>query len=336
MSYGCKLEFSQGQKGMMQLVLQTQLSGILVRSAVTFANKIEGTLHSGSTITVSNESSSVIVSSGESLSLVEGGLYNSKTNSEILNDNYKHHDWDGAITQYRLSEDFSVLPLTQHRTANFKNLDNFIVKKKYAELPNASTGFVSIRDPWRVTGGTQPNTFQQLSSFNYQGFSEQQIQVGNPFYSLRTQQNETVSLGGNVIPFNFINWVSPNQNAILTSPLSTDTDVKFEANGAEAQAYFKGKLITGSSDEFLSGSRRQVVSSQSQSSYERKYMVYLSAGKVWGTISTDGGTSWSNEKLLSSSLSPAEQCSNVSLDINDKRGRTIFSYHPRRVAKCKY
>jgi hypothetical protein len=80
------------------------------------------------------------------------------------------------------------------------------------------------------------------------------------------------------------------QNAALAQ-----TGVVFTNTNATATAKYKGHLLSSSANVTGSNTQRKIV----RDSAGRYHAVYESAGQIWYTRSTDGGTTWSPELRLS-------------------------------------
>jgi len=79
----------------------------------------------------------------------------------------------------------------------------------------------------------------------------------------------------------------------------------FTAPNAVVSARYKGRLLSSLAEATNSGNQRRLANAQGATLYNNVfYLVYESAGKIWLTYTTDGGTSWTNEQYLGDGKNP--------------------------------
>ncbi len=91
---GVRNYFTYGQKQRMQYYLQTYLYNLIFKVNLKVSNKIGQTNQLGTTLHIDG----VLVNSGSQKELLYGITHTSKTDYEVINNNYKHHDWDNHFS----------------------------------------------------------------------------------------------------------------------------------------------------------------------------------------------------------------------------------------------
>lgn len=305
---GARTYFTSGQRQKINSVLQTTLSSLKFFVSVTASNKINNVNQSGTTLNFDGAN----VNSGSSINLLYGLNHISKTNHEILSTNYKHHNWDGDFKQFKLTENYDIKKSDLTRTANFIQLNIVNIKNSLTEVSGSDLGIKELKDPWRVSGGSQPNVFDPLSASSVNVFLGQNPNFlpDLPTYYIRGSLSQPIYLSqtGKTHTFYFQSWSV--SNAVLQFPNNNETAVTFASVNATVTANLKGHLLTNSTAAISSNSQRKIVSDGNG----YKHMVYESMGSVWYTRSTDNGVTWSAEQKVnvsnSSAISPSIACSN--------------------------
>jgi hypothetical protein len=189
---------------------------------------------------------------------------------------------------------------------------------------NPATDKIFFKDPWLIdelttpygmrnqgiTGGTNgepgadwheldsPIDFLLPAFSNYKGvFLNQPIISGKPYYSVKTDEVQSIDLGGTIgtRDFYFQNWSAyPPGSASFQNADALETPVVFKSDGATVQANLKGHLFTNSSTATAPNNQRKIV----QGSNGYWAMVYVSMNQVWLSRSTDG-VNWEREIKIS-------------------------------------
>jgi hypothetical protein len=118
-----------------------------------------------------------------------------------------------------------------------------------------------------------------------------------PYYTVaapdQTIDGVTYFLGG---------WSSENNSAEFQNASAETTAVIFRQPNAVVTAHMKGHLLTNTPDATAHNNGRRVV----QTTDGKWHLVYEDDGKIWYTVSTDNGQTWSPEEKL-----------NTNNDLND-------------------
>ena len=135
---------------------------------------------------------------------------------------------------------------------------------------------------------------------NYKGVFLNQGYPGwnPPLYSVAAPSTATIS---NIESAFFIKWAG--QYATFQDSFALQTPLVFTGGNATASALYKAHL--GSSSALATGpnTQRKIV----RDSGGKYHAVYESAGQIWYTRSTDGGTTWSPELKLGEYENEGEQ-----------------------------
>jgi hypothetical protein len=267
--------------------------------SVLVSNKVNGITDYNSTLTINGQ----VVNSGASITLTDGIIYPGKTNSERLQGDNKHKDWDGNATEYRLLENFRVKRAVPTRDANFIGLNPVTVTTQLLET-SGSGGNVEFRDPWYLAdaSGNQPNQFFPYSAPHSPTGAYNQTTGGVflnqnpsfdptlPIYSLRAISPQQITINGRIHSFYFQGWsASPDGSAEFQNANALETPVVFKNPGAVVSANYKGTQLSNNKNTFSNNSQRKFV----RSNYNRMlHIVYESMGKIWYETSTDNGITW--------------------------------------------
>ena len=288
---GARTFFTYGQKQRMQDNLQNVLNNIKFKVYVIASNKISGENQSGTTLHFDGRP----VNSGEPIDLFYGINHISKTDDEILNTTFKHHDWDNDFTQYKLTENYNIDKNNLKRDAIFINIYPISIKNRLKEVSNSDLGDKEIKDPWWVDGsGNQPNIYRELSSSTAMVFLEQDptFDPNIPNYSVKAVSPQDINLGGSLGTHRFYFLNRDGTDVTFDNANADETAVVFQDSiqGVDpvAQANFKGTQLSNDVDAFNTNSQRKFV--KSDDGYLHK--VYQSLGHVWYEISPDNGQTW--------------------------------------------
>jgi hypothetical protein len=324
----CVGYFSYDQICVMHWAMETNAYNIglqgLIRRNITVANKINGLVVPNSNITIItlNTNTSQTYNSGAVAPLVQRGSYQSRTSNERFNpghpgisisDAYKHNNWDSEFQQFNIAQNFVLDPSSLDRVANFDQVRAATVRPDLIDASSSGSswdGIVEMKDPWYYNGTTNPNTFlpysstspfNQTSAYNNTGgvFIGQDPQFTPTFYTVRAPQVQTV----NGYSGAFYDWQA--SNATLQNPSNVETPVVFTAPNAVVSARYKGRLLSSLANATSAGNQRRLANAQGATLYNNVfYLVYESAGKIWLTYTTNGGTSWTNEQYLGDGKNP--------------------------------
>jgi len=188
------------------------------------------------------------------------------------------------------------------------------VKTDLIDAPGTTADSIQFRDPWFIDypdplyGNSRRNRGKDLAvwytrkspfypdtaSFDgnvYNGvFLNQEYNIpGNPHYTVRAKQSIPIS----GITSYFQKW--SGTYASFQDSSAMETPVVFTSSSAVAVAKYKAHLYSNSSSVTAPNGQRKIIRDNSGN----YHMVYESAGEIFYTKSTDGGTSWSAEKHVS-------------------------------------
>jgi hypothetical protein len=288
------------------LYMQEELAG--ERVVVTNASARDE-VNLGGTYSVVDESASGIGSG-------DGYRFSNTTNHVMRPDQErlsqkKHKDWNHVSNSHRLSLQVSH-PSSNLIVRHRAYFDTCYSAQLGSVSIDAGGGLMQFRDPWYLhSNGTQPDSFfTYTGAFSPTGawnqpsggvFVNQEYDPQNPslpHYSLRAPASQTVS----GIPWYFWKWET--SGALVTSPYNLiggfyESPVIFRPWGTRnVTAKYKGHRASSLASATGTTSQRRLVRDYA----DRLHLVYESAGEVWYTRSTDNGSSWTAEILLSSGL----------------------------------
>lgn len=250
----CRNRFSAEQTIVMQNYVSEAFD--LLTTSVAISNEVNGSPHSGSTLTIDYEQ----VTSPGNLPLLDGNTYPGKTNHERLSGNNKHKDWNTVASEYTLSQDFTVDQATESgrtRKARFIALNPATVTTSLFDAPSISGGTLQFNDPWYLNSdGAQGNNFgpqvnvplnqnNGMSGAYNQTVGGVFLNQGNPpewtppYYSVGAPNPNTI--GG--FTSYFLNWDNSNPSQVEYQNVNAQqTGVVFKQAGAAAKAKYKAYL----------------------------------------------------------------------------------------------
>ncbi|MFA6597038.1 MAG: zinc-dependent metalloprotease [Ignavibacteriaceae bacterium] len=330
---GERTYFTYGQKQRMQYYLQNYLNDLIFWVNVIVSNKIAGDNQTGTFLHIDGQ----YVPSGLGINLLYGRTHTGKTDSEILNSNYKHHDWDEINSQFKLTEPFNIRLDKPFRDANFVQIHPATVKNVLTEVSNSDLGRKDIKDPWWVDqNGTQPNDFRDLSpSSNINIFLIQNPDPNDatkPYYSVKALQTQIIPINGINTTFYFQNWsANTATSASLQNANALETGVVFKEANATVSANYKGTQLSNTSIAFANNSQRKIVTTVN---YGYNFMTYESLGKVWLEMSDDNGLNWS---IVNNGLPlGGYDAKSPSLAVIDGVENMIFVVYQQKTSNGKY
>ncbi len=299
----CRNHFSTQQIDVMNGYLSTATD--LLSVSVAVSNEVNGSTHSGSTLTINSQ----VITSPGSITLLDGNTYPGKTNHERLSGDNKHKDWNAVASEFTLSKDFTVDRTTEigrTRKARFTSLTAATITAQLIET-GSSGGNVQFRDPWYLAdaSGNQPNQFYTYTApFSPTGaynqstggvFTGQLVVGGNPYYSVGAPNPNYI----NGFESYFQNW--EGSNVSFQYATSDQSGVVFTASGATATAKYKAHLGSSMSNATASNSQR-LMASRDNSWFS---MVYPRAGELWWSSTTDAGATWWDDYRFTNSSGTA-------------------------------
>ena len=147
----------------------------------------------------------------------------------------------------------------------------------YAQLKNYSSP-VSLS-----TSGEHQGVFLK------QGYNPDNNQWNPPYYTVKAESPQPVTINGKNHNFYFQNWeASPSGSADFQHPDQLETPVVFNSAGATVKAVMKGTQLSNTDSAFANSGQRKFV----RTSNGNLHLVYESLGKAWYEISTDNGYTW--------------------------------------------
>jgi hypothetical protein len=263
-----------------------------------FTNMIENS-NAGGTFLIDGSS---VVPSGEYISFANQGSHSAQTQNErflnfIGNTDYKHHHWEGLLTDHLLLHSFELQNPAElyDKSALFTPMEPVTIKNEIIDVPASSPnqGQIKFHDPWyMLADGSQPNIFIEFSSPLYprgaenqsEGgiFKDQEILPSNRYYSVEAKTSPIAGFTAT-----FYGWESSGANVI--SPTQYVSPVVFQQSNAVVRAKYKLHRASSVSTATASNSQRKLAGYD----YLSLSLGYPSAGEIWLTETTDGGGTWS-------------------------------------------
>jgi hypothetical protein len=247
----------------------------------------------------------------------------------------KYNTWSTEFTQEPDVLNHRMFPVTTPTTdpttdltSNFRSTQTgTTLRAELIDAPNLAGGTVGFKDPWLIDFNDAPYGLRnrgmaapfydraspfvpdltsaypvQSGSATYKGvFLNQQLPpIGNTYYSARAQSSQTI--GG--YTGDFLGWAGVG--AMPSTPAALETPVVFTAPNAVVSARYKGRLLSSVANATSAGNQRRLANAQGATLYNNVfYLVYESAGKIWLTYSTNGGTSWQSDRFVDEGTRPS-------------------------------
>ncbi len=133
---------------------------------------------------------------------------------------------------------------------------------------------------------------------------------GNPYYSVRAQQTQTIPFHGQDVTWYFQNWAG--NNVSIQYPNQLETGVVFKTNNSEVRAQYKGHLASNSPAVIAQNNQRKIVWDET---FQKYHMVYEDNGAIYYTATTGPDNAWTPEILLASD--PDYQFEYPSITVDD-------------------
>jgi|GEM_PF-1665358 len=223
----------------------------------------------------------------------------------------KYHDWNDLadVVNHR---DFTISPTATELTAYFRNANNSTIQAQLIDGGN-SGGSVQFKDPWLIDDNSdskgprnrgmnaiwynQPSPFSPSTASNYKGVllnENPTADPNRPIYKIRVAETQTI----NGFTSYFKNWTTTG--ASITQPSNLvggyyESPVIFESAGSTVAAKYKAHMGAGAIQATSSNNGRRMV----RDSNGKYHLVYESLGEIYYSYSTDNGSTWSAEQLLS-------------------------------------
>jgi hypothetical protein len=302
MSYSrkdCRTTFTQQQIQRMRYMIEANRPD-LIQVEVKITNKyttsnLGGTVHVGTQHVASGNALYVPAADNVDIGTDNERFINTPNAPPIL----KHHNWNNTALDNILTRLKDLINGYYHEDATYKGGVSVTVQNTYIDCPTYHGGQVEVRDPWYVQqNGSQPNQFNTFSApytptgaYNQsQGFvfKDQAYGLNIPHYSVRVPFTQTL----NNVEMRFTRW--QQTGATVYSQNNLETPVMFLNSGDIVEAVYKANRGSSVSTATSANTQRKMVYYNGKS-----YLVYESAGEIWLTSSTDNGTTWSNEIMLS-------------------------------------
>lgn len=251
------------------------------------------------------------------------GVLRAFQSSALTNGHFeKFYNWNDVGTDILNHREYVLSPGTTAIYAKFGinyegwyTLKNVLVDNASA---SSSTTTIEFRDPWladyqdpahgnqKRSRGQQDAIWHQFYSpftpafsntgvdgqaYAYRGLFPGQNPGGQlPYYSIRVPFSQ--SFAGTT--GSFVGWGS--DGSVFSSPSSLETDIKFSSSTDVVRALYKLPLKTSESIHHVS----QPKIARSHATGNPYGMVYASGGDIFFTRSTNNGTTWGPEVLVSS------------------------------------
>ena len=256
------------------------------------------------------------------------------------NQKYNEWDYDNDVNNHR---SFLIVPGLTVLTSQFAPSYSGVTIKNVLEGTTINGGNVEFKDPWFIdyqdpSYGNQkrnrgmsapfiprsspfyPNYSTSYSGNTYKGvFLDQDYNIpGNPYYSVQAISPQDINLGGSIGTrrFWFQKW--DGTNVQFEDNDAVETGVVFTDEDAEAQAIFKGHLLSNETNGLSSNSQRKLVRDNSG----KYHAVYTSLDRVWYTHSntTNFDGSWTDDEALFEGY----ETTNPSIDVSGDDIAIVF------------
>jgi len=227
--------------------------------------------------------------------------------------NEKYYQWN-LLLNVKNHRSFDAIESFKSTVSQFKSIYSATIQAQAID-GNILGGFVEVRDPWYIDypdplyydnmrNRGDEAIFQQVASAtnnlgintNYKGVIKDLDPSTEPlFYSIQAALTQSIS----GLTWNFLNW-STDSNAELSQvgsnpPGYDQKAVVFTGENAVVTANYKAHLGSGSTTALSNNGQRKMIRYGSGN----HMLVYESAGKIFVTESTNGGSSWSKEVNVS-------------------------------------
>jgi hypothetical protein len=258
--------------------------------------------------------------------------------SQEIIESQKYNKWQG-IGDVKNHNNFNILNQNEvDFTSQFEVTVGGVSIQN--DLSGLSGGTIQFKDPWYIDyadpsyDGSKRNRgmaapfISRSSPFHpdlttayengnqYQGvFLEQGYYLGEwapPYYSVKAEAEQTIPVHGEDVTFDFLGWSA--SGAGFQDADANQTPVVFQQPGAEVQANYKGRRISGANLPFGYTNGRNSLYLGNSTLY-KKATVYEDNGKIYfsglrESISQPGTWYWDKDRLLSGDV---ENCQHPSV-----------------------
>ncbi len=280
----CRTHFSPLQIQKINQTLVTYMS-YLLNTLVPLANKIEGNIITNvpnvrtSTLTVVGVTT---VNSGTSVNLLDGNSYDIKTNQERFSSysthgNIKHNKWNENASEFKLLQNYIIERTSSpFRDANFVSMNYSKIQAELEGIILPNLGAFNFNDPWYIKSDlTQPGNYwiPCLSSYEpngkhgatekgvflNQGYDPQTQTWTPPYYSVKAESPQEVTINNRTHNFYFQNWDYEPSKIGLQYPNALETGVVFKDANAILSANMKGTQLSNHVNAFENSNSKNIV-----------------------------------------------------------------------------
>lgn len=268
--------------------------------------------------------------------------------------NEKYSQWNNlpAVENHHV---FYLSDVSSSFTSKFlPNHYNVKIKNTIEGFDDISNGIIHFKDPWfrdypdenyldivgngivrnrglaaEYNGVTSPLDFNLSNYSDYQGiFFNKTINPGQPFYSVKSQNVQSIYLGsaiGNRSCY-FQNWSATGADGLVQNNLVSgfyETPVVFRNEGAVVNANYKGIHLSNEANTMSKNNQRKAAYS---GIYNKNYLVYSSFGKIWCEYSSGQEDNWSliNNSSIAPGVNPSISHSGELLAVENGGNITIY------------
>jgi hypothetical protein len=117
----------------------------------------------------------------------------------------------------------------------------------------------SLRDPWFIQGGSQPNNFRQITENSFEALLDQNedYQTDCPIYEIKVPSSYQKNVHNKNVTYNFIEWSGTDIDFENNS--NDQTKVVFQESGAIIQPVYKGNFASTSGTALSSAGSRKIA-----------------------------------------------------------------------------
>lgn len=333
----CRDEFSSEQVAAMRAHIGTNAikRAMLTPITVTFDNKIGGSsagggIHVQTAYGYSESYTSLPHSELFSpCSMIEE--YTMQDRLPVSTETHKHNNWVGDLNWYKMFQSYNIpssAPDDIDMDANFEAMQEVSFGTHF-EDGSAAIDF-DFRDPWYVESGvydqsdeyaTVSNGFTPTGHWNKQEgglMKEMGYDPSNsthPYYAMKvprvldaqkTLKNPATLAQGDWICYGIFSddegGMTASRAGDNTSYYTRSISLQPSSTTTAVGAEYKGHRMSysGSSPTNLNSQRKVAFESARSGSSATQHAVYESNGKIFYMRSTDNGTNWATEQLVSS------------------------------------
>ncbi len=246
---GCRERFTGEQGAKMRYALVNRRPELIQsKIPIKFTNKINND-NAGGQLKVTQDGNTYIVNSGNEVQLRTSIQALAQTENERFknyNDsgkNFKHHDWNGDVSFFKLKKYFEPLP-DNDQDANFIEINSIYLKTKLTGMVSNLSGQIYFHDPWYVDeNNNQPDDFLPFSTPYFPTGNANETSGGvfldqspdpndpnKPYYSVKAEEQQTFKAHDEDVTGYFLGWEGTNVD--FQHPDQLETPVVFHAANA--------------------------------------------------------------------------------------------------------